>query len=518
MTRNQQTVEADARQQLQAHHPVQQLALGDEVWSIQQLLILLEYGVRSAPDLSAALELWSEGISLLGLPWYPQLQYQEHATRLSFLPLQEERPLTTLWFAVQLLHQQLAHRLPGHEFTLEWPERAQMLQTAPQPDAQSASEPASGSDSPPLAVRYGPQPILHLPAARTPYAPEPTLAELYEPLVTLIHRLHRLGSRPRTLLEQLKQWLDLALPEQLSLEELAGRLQISTRSLQRQLAQQQASYSRLLEEVRKNRAISLLCHSRYSAQEVGLRLGYQDAPSFQRAFRHWFGMPPGEFRSRYFAQDEQPQLPAVVLYYAINELQEQSLRQYNGARVWICVRNLAFDKSVQLQCEDHDGIWRPYTATFERFLSAEVELWSTPSLPVHHPLRFRIEYRVGGHTHLDNNGGQEYSLTGPVLLGPHAGVCHQLLWFAEPQPNARPGGRLVGRLFTRQSWGQGWALLADGQRWPLLAEACGNGVQWQLSVPAASPQQPLRFEFINPDPYQRLLLDNQGEGFLPRQL
>ena len=40
------------------------------------------------------------------------------------------------------------------------------------------------------------------------------------------------------------------------------------------------------------------------SQEVGLRLGYQDAPSFQRAFRHWFGMPPGEFRGRYFAQDE----------------------------------------------------------------------------------------------------------------------------------------------------------------------------------------------------------------------
>lgn len=506
MTMSPHAAAADARQQLQAHHPVQQLALGDEVWSIQQLLILLEYGVRSAPDLPAALELWGEGISLLGLPWYPQLQYQEHATRLSFLPLQEERPLTTLWFAVQLLHQQLARQLAGHEFTLEWPERSQLLHNAAHPD------------SPPLTVRYGPLPILHLPAARTPYTPEQALVELHEPLVTLIHRLHRLGSRPRTLLEQLKQWLDLALPEQLSLEELASRLQISTRSLQRQLAQQQASYSRLLEEVRKNRAISLLCHSRYSAQEVGLRLGYQDAPSFQRAFRHWFGMPPGEFRGRYFAQDEAQQLPAVVLYYAINELQEQSLRQYNGARVWICVRNLAFDKSVQLQCEDHDGIWRPYTATFERFLSAEVELWSTPSLPVHHPLRFRIEYRVGGHTHLDNNGGQDYSLTSPVLLGPHAGVCHQLLWFAEAPANDRASGRLVGRLFTRQAWDQGWALGPDGQRFPLRAEPCGNGVQWQLSAPAASPQQPLSFEFINPEPYQRLRLDNQGEGFLPRRL
>ena len=517
MTQSGHTAAAEARQQLQAHHPVQQLALGDEVWSIQQLLILLEYGVRSAPDLPAALELWGEGISLLSLPWYPQLQYQEHATRLSFLPLQEERPLSTLWFAVQLLHRQLAPRLPGHEFTLEWPERSQLHQAISQSDDQDDDQDSAVGDAP-LTVRYGPQPNLHLPAPRTPYAPEPALVELHEPLVTLIHRLHRLGSRPRTLLEQLKQWLDLALPEQLSLEALAGRLQISTRSLQRQLAQQQASYSRLLEEVRKNRAISLLCHSRYSAQEVGLRLGYQDAPSFQRAFRHWFGMPPGEFRSRYFVQDEQPQLPAVVLYYAINELQEQSLHQYNGARIWICVRNLAFDKSVQLQCEDHDGIWRPYTATFERFLSAEVELWSTPSLPVHHPLRFRIEYRVGGHTHLDNNGGQDYSLTGPVLLGPHAAICHQLLWFAEPQANDRPGGRLVGRLFTRQPWAQGWALSPDGQRCPLQPEPCGNGVQWQLSSPAARAEQPLSFEFINPDPDQRLRLDNQGEGFLPRRL
>ena len=492
------------RQQLLAHHPVQQLVLGDEVWSIQQLLVLLEYGVRSAPDLTSALELWSEGISLLGLPWYPQLQCQDHATRLSFLPQQEERPLTSLWFALQLLYQQLSRQLISSECSLEWPERQKM------PDTDTSTEP--------LAVRYGPLPVLHLPASSTPYAPEPGLAELHEPLVTLIHRLHRLGSRPRSLLEQLKQWLDLALPEQLSLEELASRLQISTRSLQRQLAQQQTSYSRLLEEVRKNRAISLLCHSRYSAQEVGLRLGYQDAPSFQRAFRHWFGLPPGEFRGRYFAQDEQPQLPPVMLYYAINELQEQSLRQYNGARVWICVRNLSFDKSVQLQCEDHDGIWRPYTATFERFLTADVELWSTPSLPVHHPLRFRIEYRVGGHTYLDNNGGQDYCLTDPVLLGPHAAICHQLLWFAEQRPSAPSTGRIVGRLFTRRSWPQGWALWPDGRRDPLLGEPCGNGMQWQLSAASPRPGLPLCFEFIHPAPYQRLQLDNQGEGFIPRQL
>ncbi len=500
-------VASDDRQQLLAHHPVQQRVLGDEVWSMQQLLVLLEYGVRSAPDLASALELWSEGISLLGLPWYPQLQYQDHETRLSFLPLQEERPLTTLWFSLQLLFRQLGRQLARHECSLEWPERQRMADSA-----------TTGES---LVVRYGPLPMLHLPAANTPYTPEPALVELHEPLVSLIHRLHRLGSRPRSLLEQLKQWLDLALPEQLSLQELASRLQISTRSLQRQLALQQASYSSLLEEVRKNRAISLLCHSRYSAQEVGLRLGYQDAPSFQRAFRHWFGLPPGEFRSRYFAQDEQPQLPPVVLYYAINELQEQSLRQYNGARVWICVRNLAFDKSVQLQCEDHDGIWRPYTATFERFLSAEVELWSTPSLPVHHPLRFRIEYRVGGHTYLDNNGGQDYCLTDRVLLGPHAAMCHQLLWFAEARPadpsTGRPTGRMVGRLFTRQAWSQGWALWPDGRREPLLGEPCGNGVLWQISAIAA-PTLPLQFEFLHPSPYQRLLLDNQGEGFLPRQL
>ena len=123
------------RQQLLAHHPVQQLVLGDEVWSIQQLLVLLEYGVRSAPDLTSALELWSEGISLLGLPWYPQLQCQDHATRLSFLPQQEERPLTSLWFALRLLYQQLSRQLVSSECSLEWPERQKM------PDTDTSTEP-----------------------------------------------------------------------------------------------------------------------------------------------------------------------------------------------------------------------------------------------------------------------------------------------------------------------------------------------------------------------------------------
>ncbi|MEJ2602832.1 MAG: AraC family transcriptional regulator ligand-binding domain-containing protein [Gammaproteobacteria bacterium] len=82
------------------------------------------------------------------------------------------------------------------------------------------------------------------------------------------------------------------------LEEVAGRLNISRRTLIRRLKREGTSYRRILDEVHRSLAHEYLVSTRWAVAEIGYRLGYQDAANFGRAFRRWYGMAPGEYRRR----------------------------------------------------------------------------------------------------------------------------------------------------------------------------------------------------------------------------
>ncbi len=488
--------------QLTATCQRQQISLGEEIWQLDDLLRLIEYAAFSASDAMQALQQWCESMPLLGLAWYPEWRESEQELTISFTALNPSSDLASLWWLIQLWHLNLSQCSPRIHWWLEWPQRIKADETLPNL----------------LPSTFGRQPALHVAYALRKTFLTSELQPLHCALTTVLHRLHRLGAQPRGLLERIKHVMEQALPARLSVPELAAHLALPMRSLQRQLQQHGTSHSQLLEDVRRNRAVSLLCHRQNSALKVGLMLGYQDAPSFQRAFRSWFGMSPGAYRQRYFSPaDPQRETPAISLYYAINQLQHRSLRQYSGARIWLCLRNLAFDKSVQVLCEDKDGIWRPYAATFERFLEPEIELWSTPSLPVHDPLRFRIEYRTGTELYVDNNGGRDYCLDVPVLLGQHPVVCHQIIHFEDEDAQSR----LLVRLFSRDAWPVVRATWQAPDGRPvhtlLRGEMCGQAWSWQGVIKPPHHATPLMFQF-GTDEQVVLQLDNGGEGFQARSL
>jgi AraC-like DNA-binding protein len=83
-----------------------------------------------------------------------------------------------------------------------------------------------------------------------------------------------------------------------SLDEVARKLHVSTRTLKRRLAEQGSSFSEVLDEVRRQRALLLLEDRRIALEEVAARLGYSDAANFTRAFRRWTGQTPAAFRGR----------------------------------------------------------------------------------------------------------------------------------------------------------------------------------------------------------------------------
>ena len=81
-----------------------------------------------------------------------------------------------------------------------------------------------------------------------------------------------------------------------SLEQVATRLAISPRTLQRRLAAQGDTFKSLANEVRMELACRLLERTNIPLGQLGLRLGYTEASAFTRAFRQHMGMPPKLWR------------------------------------------------------------------------------------------------------------------------------------------------------------------------------------------------------------------------------
>jgi AraC-like DNA-binding protein len=81
-----------------------------------------------------------------------------------------------------------------------------------------------------------------------------------------------------------------------SVEDVARRLGMSSRSLQRHLADEGTRYNDLLAEVRAEFAKRYLSRGSISASEVAYLLGFTEPPAFFKAFKRWTGMTPKEFQ------------------------------------------------------------------------------------------------------------------------------------------------------------------------------------------------------------------------------
>ena len=101
----------------------------------------------------------------------------------------------------------------------------------------------------------------------------------------------------KTFSEQAKGILKRLLAgERPGIDDLARELHLSTRTLQRRLTEQGITFQRLLEEARRELAHHYLLHSSRELNETAYLLGYEDANSFFRAFHHWEGTSPGQWR------------------------------------------------------------------------------------------------------------------------------------------------------------------------------------------------------------------------------
>lgn len=99
-----------------------------------------------------------------------------------------------------------------------------------------------------------------------------------------------------------------------SIEQVAGVLCVSARTLQRKLTREGAQFSALLDEARLDMARRYLAAGRASLTEIAYLLGFADPNSFFRSFKRWTGKTPADYRSsQLMAPVKLPSLPTDAM-------------------------------------------------------------------------------------------------------------------------------------------------------------------------------------------------------------
>lgn len=80
------------------------------------------------------------------------------------------------------------------------------------------------------------------------------------------------------------------------LETVARQLNVSTRTLQRRLEEEETSFGALLDEARRIAAFEYLKDQRISVTDTAFLLGFSEPSTFYRAFKRWTGTTPASYR------------------------------------------------------------------------------------------------------------------------------------------------------------------------------------------------------------------------------
>ncbi len=83
-----------------------------------------------------------------------------------------------------------------------------------------------------------------------------------------------------------------------TLAQIAGRMGMSGRTLQRRLAAEDLAFQDIVTEARRSLAGKLLTGTEFALTEVAFLTGFSDQSTFSRAFKRWNGLTPAGYRRR----------------------------------------------------------------------------------------------------------------------------------------------------------------------------------------------------------------------------
>ena len=77
--------------------------------------------------------------------------------------------------------------------------------------------------------------------------------------------------------------------------EIAG---ISESTFRRELATEGTTYFEIVDNWRFKKALSFIKSQSLGLKEIANKLGYANLPNFERAFKRWAGLTPGQYRDQ----------------------------------------------------------------------------------------------------------------------------------------------------------------------------------------------------------------------------
>jgi AraC-like DNA-binding protein len=83
-----------------------------------------------------------------------------------------------------------------------------------------------------------------------------------------------------------------------SLEDIACNFNLSKRTLQRKLREEDINFQQLTDEAHKNLALMYLKENSFQLKEISSMLGYNELSAFMRAFKRWTGMAPARYQKK----------------------------------------------------------------------------------------------------------------------------------------------------------------------------------------------------------------------------
>jgi len=131
--------------------------------------------------------------------------------------------------------------------------------------------------------------LLDLPIRRD----EAALASFLDGAPGKITTLYR---RDREMVSRVRDLLRAALPDTLSLDDIADRLHLSPRTVHRRLDEEGSSFRAIKDALRRDMALARLSKTRDPVARIAADLGYADTSAFYRAFVDWTGMAPAHYR------------------------------------------------------------------------------------------------------------------------------------------------------------------------------------------------------------------------------
>lgn len=123
----------------------------------------------------------------------------------------------------------------------------------------------------------------------------PLTKNIYEKECQRLLQAHRHFTSTTALARHVLLAKDLGI---LKMEHIARHLHMSTQTLRRRLSAEGTTFKALLRVAREQKALDLIRSTPLSMEAIAQKLGYNDVPTFYRAFKTWTGRTPMSYREK----------------------------------------------------------------------------------------------------------------------------------------------------------------------------------------------------------------------------